>query len=243
MIWGDSLTGRPTFFLGKFLTTGVPSYFPITFLIKTALPVLILLGIGFARLARKLIHQKTSLLNGVGRSWVLLLFPALLYSMAAFTSKINIGYRHLLPVLPFLYVALGGFVYWVTNWWRKIIMACCCSGWLYSGSVVPDYRAFSICSRRSPQGYRYLVDSNWIGVRSLINPGKFSEEGRGVITPGIFGTAEPADYGVSYRCIPSTGCFTVRMCLAGARLGGGQRFVLAGFLHPGTRISTLRFEH
>jgi hypothetical protein len=208
MIWGDSLTGRPTFFLGKFLTTGVPSYFPITFLIKTALPVLILLGIGFARLARKLIHQKTSLLNGVVRSWVLLLFPALLYSMAAFTSKINIGYRHLLPVLPFLYVALGGFVYWVTNRWRKIIMAVLLF-WLAGISAVlfPDYRAFFNLFAGGPsQGYRYLVDSNLDWGQELIALANFQKgRGAGEIALAYFGTAEPADYGVSYRCIPSTG--------------------------------------
>ncbi len=37
----------------------------------------------------------------------LLLFP-LLYALSSLTSSLNIGYRHLLPIFPFLYVAVSG---------------------------------------------------------------------------------------------------------------------------------------
>jgi len=204
----DSIAGRPTFFLGHFLKTGTPYYFPVAFLIKTALPVLILMGAGLVILLRKVVLQKISPLSKVGKPWFVLLFPALLFSLAAFSSRINIGYRHLLPVLPYLYIALGGFARWASGLWKKTVLAVLLI-WLavIPAVMYPDYRAFfNVLGGGPSRGYRYLVDSNLDWGQELINLAKFQKENRtGEMALAYFGTADPAEYGVAYHCIPSTG--------------------------------------
>ncbi len=44
-----------------------------------------------------------------------LLIPAAGYFAIALTTDINLGYRHLLPVLPFLYVLIGVVVAWAAD--------------------------------------------------------------------------------------------------------------------------------
>jgi hypothetical protein len=73
-------------------------YFPLTFMIKNPLPLLIATGIGLWAI---LSWRKSSQLG------VLVLFP-LLYSAAAIVAGLNVGYRHMLPIHPFLYLAIAG---------------------------------------------------------------------------------------------------------------------------------------
>ena len=90
--------GREAFLLGQNRMHGWWLYFPIAFTLKTPLPTLLLLFLG---LVRRLEQRKTG-----ESSWDLLLFPAV-YGLFSLTSTLNIGYRHLLPVLPFLFVLAG----------------------------------------------------------------------------------------------------------------------------------------
>jgi hypothetical protein len=90
--------GREAFLLGQNRMHGWWLYFPVAFALKTPLPTLLMIFLG--------------LVSGMGRRktgnsrWDLLLFPTV-YGLFSLTSTINIGYRHLLPVLPFLFVLAG----------------------------------------------------------------------------------------------------------------------------------------
>ncbi|MBN2003422.1 MAG: glycosyltransferase family 39 protein [Anaerolineae bacterium] len=88
--------GHPAFLMGEISTEGWWHYFPVAFALKTPLPTLLILtaAVGAFFLGRR---------QGWGDEIVLGLFP-LLYCVATIASRLNIGYRHLLPVLPFLYV-------------------------------------------------------------------------------------------------------------------------------------------
>jgi hypothetical protein len=92
--------GRPAFLLGRFSSEGFPTYFPVAFLAKTPLPILLLLPIA----AFFLVKDKTTR----GQALFLLL-PAVIYFLLSTQSSLNIGYRHLLPVLPFILVLISGF--------------------------------------------------------------------------------------------------------------------------------------
>ncbi|HOT92988.1 MAG TPA: glycosyltransferase family 39 protein [Anaerolineae bacterium] len=126
--------GRESFLLGQNRMHGWWQYFPIAFLIKTPLPVLLLATWAFLRFA---VHVSTLVRSNVltfQRSNVatlasqmlpgfsLFLFPVL-YAISSLTSTINIGYRHLLPILPFLYVGVGSREYGVGSMeygvWRR----------------------------------------------------------------------------------------------------------------------------
>jgi 4-amino-4-deoxy-L-arabinose transferase-like glycosyltransferase len=114
--------GNVTYFLGEVSTQGFLAYFPIIFLIKEPLATLFLiffaLGIGI----RKIIQasaQKESLgfvkktLLGM-RNYLRLrivqfamLSFILLYVFTSITGRLNIGFRHLFPILPFMYILVA----------------------------------------------------------------------------------------------------------------------------------------
>jgi hypothetical protein len=89
--------GRPSYMLGQTSTQGWWMYFPLAFAVKTPLPTLCLL----------LLALLASLVSRRWRVQVFLLVPVLAYWALAMQGALNIGYRHLLPTLPFLYVWAG----------------------------------------------------------------------------------------------------------------------------------------
>ena len=107
--------GHPSFFLGQNGDQGWRAYFPVAFLLKTPLPTLVLLiascwlqvsGCRFQVTAGNL-KPVTCNLKPILRTWSpMLLFP-LVYVVSSLFSSVNIGYRHLLPVLPFLFVLVS----------------------------------------------------------------------------------------------------------------------------------------
>jgi hypothetical protein len=99
----DLSAGRTTFLMGQYSERGWWYYFPVAFALKTPLPTLILLVAAIIIFARRLAHTKQL------ADWdtlALVVFP-LLYFASALVQPFNIGYRHLLPILPFLFVFMG----------------------------------------------------------------------------------------------------------------------------------------
>jgi hypothetical protein len=92
-----SEVGHPTFLMGQRSTQGWWYYFPVAFALKTPLPSLIVL------LSALLTMVRTRLAR---REQILLLAPAV-YFAVSMRSVLNIGYRHLLPTLPFLWIYVG----------------------------------------------------------------------------------------------------------------------------------------
>ncbi|MCC7361177.1 MAG: glycosyltransferase family 39 protein [Anaerolineales bacterium] len=131
-------------------------YFPAAFLIKNPLPWLLLLGVALAALVR---HD--------GRRLVALaLFPAG-YGLVAMESGLNIGYRHLLPVHPFLHLLVGGGLWvWLQARPRSVGRLTLCAGlalWsLLSVLLVWPYELtyFNEVSGGPAAAYQYLTDSN-----------------------------------------------------------------------------------
>ncbi|MBV8630412.1 MAG: glycosyltransferase family 39 protein [Silvibacterium sp.] len=91
-----SREGRPMFLFGKLYPAGRWFYFPAAFLIKSTIGFLLLLALlSFARVVWR---------SESRREILFLLVPAVVYFGSAMTSKLNIGIRHVLPVMPFLIV-------------------------------------------------------------------------------------------------------------------------------------------
>ena len=87
------------FALGLRKTGGWWWYFPLAFFIKNPLPLLIGLALGLTVLLRRPASRRGALTLGF--------FP-LLYTCTAILEGLNIGYRFMLPIHPFLYLAIGG---------------------------------------------------------------------------------------------------------------------------------------
>jgi len=91
--------GHPTTFFGKRSSHGHPAYFPVLLAIKTPTLLLFCLALGLGSLVRR------RTLPGLP-SFSLAVFACVLVALAMRVS-INIGVRHVLPVMPVLAV-LGG---------------------------------------------------------------------------------------------------------------------------------------
>ena len=79
-------------------------YFPFAFLVKNPIPLLMIWGGAIVIAAYRRALTPLDVL-------FLLVFP-IVYAAAAMYSKMNIGYRHLLPIHPFLYVFAAQWVDW-----------------------------------------------------------------------------------------------------------------------------------
>ena len=91
-----SAKGHPSFLMGHFSKKGFRSYFPIVFLIKTPIILILFLFLGIILFIRNL---KKDFWNEY-----ILILPPIIYFCIAIFDIFNIGYRHILPIIPFCIV-------------------------------------------------------------------------------------------------------------------------------------------
>src|SRR3990167_82267 len=190
---GHSAGGHYSYLLVNFdIHGGWWYYFPIAFLIKTPPATLIIFGLTILLLitqwTKTFIHRlntqpnsraaKTRLLHRIPSipfHYVILIGTPDIYMIASILNSINIGWRHLLPMYPFLFIAAGklptlaqripqtaGKTYriWKYTW------AATLSGFVLilavsSFTAYPGYLSyFSERIGGSTEGYKYMLDSN-----------------------------------------------------------------------------------
>lgn len=200
--------GRPSFLLGETSVSGFAAYFPVAFLVKTPFPALLLFALAIILLlvfpADKMDRRRATYL----------LLPALLYFVLSMQSGLNIGYRHLLPILPFLYVAGSGaaarLVERVQSPRLPSSARSLAVGGLVAALVVPTllvhphYLSFFNAMAGGPDnGYRILVDSNVDWGQDLFRLQTWMREHDVTrINLSWFGSADPAYYGLQYDPLP-----------------------------------------
>ncbi|MDX9753949.1 MAG: glycosyltransferase family 39 protein, partial [bacterium] len=96
--------GHISYFLGRFSTRGWLLYYPVLFLIKTPLPILLLFAWGSILLWRRRVWVDRL------TQWSLAGFPLGFALVLMVFNTANIGYRHALPLIPFLLLFCGGAV-------------------------------------------------------------------------------------------------------------------------------------
>jgi 4-amino-4-deoxy-L-arabinose transferase-like glycosyltransferase len=192
--------GRQAFLLGHFSDNGFRSYFPVAFLVKTPLTTLWLLAIALLWLLNRRDSRPRAFF---------LLIPALLYFGSALNSGLNIGYRHLLPVLPLLFVLMAGLV---PRQWRhdgRLTLRSFAVLVALGGSLVttvlthPHYLSyFNPLAGGPANGWRVLVDSNVDWGQELFRLREWmAENGVERVNLAYFGSADPARY-VTYNPLP-----------------------------------------
>ena len=197
---------RYSFLRGDISIKGFKTYFLWSFLLKTPLAVLILLFVGLGQALRK-----GFLWRGNG---LFLTVPVVIYGLFSLSSQLNIGHRHLLPLYPLLFVALGGLFRQareISKTWVISVVAV-----LISTSVVlaPPWKPQWVFSHQlsffnelaggPTKGYHYLVDSNldwgqdlkrlrhWMVERKLKQP----------INLCYFGMADPRYHQIPHIKMP-----------------------------------------
>ncbi len=206
-IWTEYSQGYPTFLLGQVNRTGWWYYFPAAFVLKTPLPTQILLV--------------ASLVLSTPRAWrrasAAIIPPAFLMAAALF-SPLAIGYRHILPVLPFVIILASRLVklqiddscftfhvsritYYVLRMAYGVLLF-----WLVisAARIFPHHLSFFNELAGGPSnGSHVLVDSNLDWGQDLPALKQLMAE-RGIeqVRLAYFGTAMPEAYGIRYTPLP-----------------------------------------
>lgn len=190
--------GRPSFLLGQVSKDGFWYYFPATFLLKTPLPLLLLLALAALSDWRRRPLRREAFL------WV----PPLLYLGLVMTRSLNIGHRHLLPIYPYLFILAARVA---VRGWREgrtpvRVALVILSAWYAVGtlSLHPRYLAYFNELAGGPRnGYRCLVDSSLDWGQDL-KALKAWMDGQGIreIKLAYFGSAEPSYYGIGGERLP-----------------------------------------
>ena len=190
-------SGHASFLMGSYGRSGWWFYFPVALLIKTPIPVLILLL--FA--AHQSIRDKS-----LRQDAYFLVVPAALLFASSMFSSIDIGYRNILPVLPFVFIYLSQVAAGTTGRLARGALLILCA-WCVLGTVLlsPHYLAYFNEFIGGPSnGYKYLVDSNLDWGQDLKHLKRYLD-GRGIpaVYLSYFGTADPAYYGIKFQPMPA----------------------------------------
>ena len=194
--------GQTTFLAGSLETGGNWTYFPLALLLKTPLPVLVglLASMGIALQKRR--RLPCAVLPAV--------VPPLAYMVLALWVGLNIGYRHLLPVVPFLCLgtarlAAPGVLAWKLK--RRWVVGVLLFVWLMAGTLgrAPHTLAyFNELAGGPAGGHRYFADSTleWgQGLRDLKS--YLDQDGDGAYL-AAFTSIDPSWYGLVSVPLPPT---------------------------------------
>ena len=191
-----------SYLLGKVYAHGVWFYFPVAFLIKSTVGVLVLclltLGVFAARYLKP------------GREIVFLLVPPIFYLIVALTVGMNIGVRHIIVVYAFLYVLIGAAAWTLIQMsraWASMVALCLV---VHAGSSLmtfPNYIPYSNELWGGPsQTHKYLTDSNSDWGQQLKSVKQYLDN-RGVRDCWFVyfaeGAAAPDYYGIPCKPLPT----------------------------------------
>ncbi|MFA6434513.1 MAG: hypothetical protein WCW52_07445 [Elusimicrobiales bacterium] len=210
--------GRSSFAWGGYSVGGVWWYFPFALAVKTPLAVLALALAGLAAVKR--LGRKELL-------WILL--PPIIYLAVSMNARVQIGSRHILPVMPFLAVLAGMGVVYVRE--KKVLLYLISPlALLWGWGLVktgPYYLAyFNELAGGAAGGYRFLVDSNldW-GQDVKTVSAWLKHRGDPPVVFSYFGVARPEYYGMKY--LPLGVVSNVELPGTGVDVCGMDRLLLA----------------
>lgn len=213
--------GAPSFLMGEYRTTGWWSYFPLAFALKTPLPTLVLLLLATFALFKQGSRgagEQASVQSAIRnpQSAISLLLPPVGYFAIALTTSVNLGYRHLLPILPFLFVFIAA-VLWPgrgaeeqrsqgeTHVSLLAFHFLLLTLLLRTLTLAPDFLSFfNVLAGGPDKGWHYLVDSNldWGQDLAQLRPW-MAAHNVDQVWLSYFGEARPAYYGIAYKGLDS----------------------------------------
>ncbi len=208
MTFQRSSGGNTTYYLGEVSADGSRSYFPIVYLIKEPLAYILLIFFALF-LCIKHYRERTKkhwfsdfaelLKNNLAESGRL--FTVIVYWTFSIHSNLNIGVRHILPTLPFIYALTarqisfwikGGITERISNYkgfwqilglyWRRVkkgfIVAILFIWAIISVvSVQPSFLAYFNGIAGGPNGgYKFVVDSNLDWGQDILRLAQFIEK-------------------------------------------------------------------
>lgn len=201
--WGNSV-----YFLGTVSAEGTPGYFPLLYLVKEhfAFHILTLIALVFA--VKSVLSAKEKNLRVVVE-WMRDNFALtasmifiFIYFMQSITSNLNIGVRHIMPTLPFIYFLVArqtikwskvvnvmepsGIFEWINHIYHAYIkslekysLVAALMLWMFATNIIsfPHYLSFyNILGGGIENGYKIATDSNYDWGQDLNRLKKFVEK-------------------------------------------------------------------
>jgi hypothetical protein len=197
---------RPAFLLGVHSDDGLWYFYPVVFLMKTpaafhALVLVALAGAWIAGRGQRLAELAAHPLRASAVALVVI-------GAGLLATKIDIGFRHALPALPFVCVlaAAGVRVVWqrAARPWAVAIALLVAADIASAAAAYPHYLSYLSEYVRGRPLHETLVDSSTDWGQDLVELRRFMAE-RGVdgIYLAQFGSALPQGYGIAYAALPS----------------------------------------
>ena len=215
-VWSDLewtlnyLQRPPTAYLfGETRDGGWWYYFPVAFLLKTTLITLALLIAAIFVTARNMAryHEPS------GTDWLAFLSLTLMpivYSIFTIYSPFNIGYRHLLPAIPFVVLftttSLCAPSAWMGSFPRRAVAISMGLFIVVSLFSWPNYIPyFNLLAGGEDSKWRWLSDSNIDWGQDLPSLVRWNDqrEDTDPLFFSYFGTAHPAAYELNYTPLPT----------------------------------------
>ena len=194
--------GNAAYFLGELSGQGWWYYFPAIYALKEPIPILLLLGAGFLAAIFRLRIRINSLAEYITLSFSNFAIGTFvfLYWLNSILSPLNIGVRHIIPTLPFIYILaaislkkwfgsgtllpfLGQPQGTINLFNRKLSLKAgllaICLIWLSGevASVTPNYLSyFNEFRGGTANGYRIATDSNYDWGQDLYRLRSFVEK-------------------------------------------------------------------
>ncbi len=197
---------RRAYALGQYSEAGWAWYFPFAFLVKTPVGTLILIAAGMYASYRRL-------RLGTARD-AFLLVPLIFYWVLAVNSNLNIGVRHLLPVLPLFLIFAGG----VTippprptgpSWTSIAVLGLLTLSGVEAIANAPHHLAFfNPAARMAWNRHDMLVDSNLDWGQDLARLKRWMDrESIPSVKLSYFGNGSPRHLGLAHEILPGASMY------------------------------------
>ena len=168
--------GNATFIMGHLSDKSISWFFPVAWLIKTPITIIILF---LTSIVAYITRKKTKEGAWIGS---LLLTPIIIYWAFTLKGQLNIGIRHLMPTIPFVLLMIAYLVYPVFNnakkyFYQKIILAVLAVYLIVSTmSYYPGFVGYFNESVPRDDRYNYLVDSSLDWGQDLLRLKKYVDD-------------------------------------------------------------------
>ena len=206
MVIQRSSGGNTTYYLGEVSAAGARSYFPVVYMIKEPLAYILLIFFGLFLALKKLsILRINSLQNNFAETGMILII--LVYWAFSINSNLNIGVRHILPTIPFIYALLARQLSnWIRNYKiRKIFIVILMIWAAFSTiSVWPSFLSYFNEIAGGPNGgYKWVVDSNLDWGQDILRLARFVEKNNIKEIKMDYFSGAPAEYYIKTAKIES----------------------------------------
>lgn len=187
MVFSRITGGNSFYFLGNMPDQASKLYFPVVFFLKETLPLVFLIFFttlyALLRSIKRVSTRKNSLKSRLARSFqkhiagYTMLSFVIFYVYLSVSGNLNIGFRHLFPILPFIYVLVTITLFGFIKNRSSVVSGIYCPSkqlyhillgvfafWIVAIPVIayPNYLSyFNETIGGSKNGHHYVVDSNY----------------------------------------------------------------------------------